>query len=247
MSALAEPLTTDEALRDHAHALGRELDVALAPERPSVTAVGSETLVRTSARKRRVERRQRQFEELRDDVVQLAKSPQWRAHDLARELLLTLEDLRAAIEADPDALDPEWREREAMMRMRVVTQAMVRQLDHGAIDNPAVAAKLVAETLADVELGEVARLLGATTKSVDNWRRGRVEQIKRNPSRIALIGALVYELRASMTPRGILLWFDAPREQFGGRTPRELLDADVADAAGKLLPLARGGRGQLDV
>lgn len=247
MSALAAPPTTDAALRDSAHALERDLDDALAPERPGAIVVSSETLARAAARKQRVADRDRQFAGLREEVLQLARSPLWRAHDLARELLLTLEDLRAAVEADPDALDPEWREREAMMRMRVVIQAMVRQLDHAAIDSPPVAAKLVAETLADVEVGEVARLLGATSKSVENWRSGRVEQIKRNPSRVALVGQLVYELRDSMTPRGVLMWFDRPREQFGGSTPRELLDANVADAAGKLLPLARGGRGQLDV
>lgn len=240
MSTLAEPPTTHEALREQARAIEGDVDKGL-------TATLSLVKPARGHRQTLVRERRRQFEELRGMILALARSPLWHAHDLARELLLTLEDLRAAIEADPEGADPEWREREAFMRMRVVTQAMVRQLDHGAIDSPAVAAKLVAETLGEIEVGEVARLLGATTKSVDNWRRGRVEQIKRNPSRIALIGALVYELRASMTPRGILLWFDRPREQFDGRTPRELLDADVADAAGKLLPLARGGRGQLDV
>lgn len=240
MPALADPPTaTTDTLREQAHVIEHDIDEALALGSPDV-AVANE-------RRQRLRHRQRLFGELRDAVVTLARSPLWRAHDLARELLLTLEDLRSAIDADPKGEDPQWREREALMRMRVVIQAMVRQLDHGAIDSPPVAAKLVAETLADIEVGEVARLLGATTKSVDNWRRGRVDQIKRNPSRIALIGALVYELRASMTPRGILLWFDRPREQFGGRTPRELIDADVAVAAGKLMPLARGGRGQLDV
>jgi len=134
-----------------------------------------------------------------------------------------------------------------MKIMHVVVQAMLRQLDHAAIDDPPFAARFVAEELRNVEVGEVARLLGATTKSVRNWRDGRVEHVKRNPERISLIGQLVYELRNSKTPYGIVLWFDAPREQFGERTPRELIDADVADAAEKLLPLARGGRAQLDV
>ncbi|MGB2711217.1 MAG: hypothetical protein WBC33_06835 [Conexibacter sp.] len=239
MSALLEPPTTDAGLRDQAQVVWDDIDQALAFERPEVALVAE--------RAQRVAHRQRVFEDLRAAILLLVRSPAWRTHELALELLLVLEDLRAAIEHDPDAVDPQWHEREALMRMRVVVQAMLRQLDHLAIDSPPVAAKLVAETLADLEPADVARLLGATTKSLENWRHGRVEQIKRNPSRIALIGQLVYELRNSMTPRGVLLWFDAPREQFGGRTPRELLDADVADAASKLLPLARGGRGQLDV
>lgn len=237
--ALLEPATTGAALRDQAAVVWHEIDEELALERPG-QALAAE-------RKQRIAHRQRLFEDLHAAALRLAKSPAWRTHELALELLLVLEDLRAEIELDPDAADPEWRQRAALMRMRVVAQAMVRQLDHLAIDNPPEAAKLVAETLAGVEAGEVARLLGATTKSVENWRSGRVEQIKRNPNRIALIGQLVYELRSSMTPRGILLWFDAPREQLRGRTPRQLIDDDVAAAADRLLPLARGGRGQLDV
>jgi hypothetical protein len=244
VSALAAPPTTGDALRERAEALEHELDAALAPyEAPGGRVLKTDAL----SRKRRIAERRRWFERLRAEILQLARSPAWRAHDLARELLLTLEDLRAAIEADPDALDVGWKVREAMKIMQVVVEAMLRQLDHDAIDDPAVAAKLVADELANVEVGEVARLLGATTKSVQNWRRGRVEQIKRNPRRITLIGQLVYELRTSWTAHGIVMWFDRSREQFGGKTPRELIDADVADAAGKLLPLARGGRAQLDV
>lgn len=237
--ALLEPATTDAALRDQAAVIWHELDEELALERPE-QALAAE-------RKQRVRHRQKLFEDLRTAILLLARSPAWRTHDLALELLLVLEDLRAEIELDPDGADPKWRQRAALMRMRVVVQAMIRQLDHLAIDDPPFAAKLVAETLAEIEPGEVARLLGASVKSVENWRSGRVEQIKRNPNRIALVGQLVYELRGTMTPRGILLWFDAPREQLRGRTPRELIDDDVAAAADRLLPLARGGRGQLDV
>jgi len=244
MSALLAPptLTTEEALRERVEALEHELDAAIAPyELPG----GRELKHDAVSRKRRVAERTRWFERLRSEILQVARSPAWRNHDLAVELLLTLEDLRSAIEADPDALDERWHARAAMQIMHVVVQAMLRQIDHEAIDDPAVAAKFVAEELRNVDVGEIARLLGATTKSVRNWREGRVEQIKRNPARITLIGQLVYELRSSMTSHGILLWFDAPRDHLGDRTARELIDADVADAARTLLPLARGGRAQL--
>ena len=65
------------------------------------------------------------------------------------------------------------------------------------------------------------------------------------PQRITLIGQLIYEVRNSTTPHGILMWFDRQREQLGGRTPRELLDADLSEATARLVPLARGGRAQL--
>lgn len=244
MSALAAPPATGDALRERIEALEHDVDAALRPyDEPSTRDLRNDPV----SRKRRVGERDRWFERVRGEIVGLARDPAWRDHALARELLLTLEDVRAEIALDRDALDEGWKVRYAMKLMHVVVRAMLRQLDHAAIDDPAVAARFVAEELRNVEVGEVARLLGATTKSVRNWREGRVEQIKRNPERITLIGQLVYELRSSWTGHGILMWFDAPREQFGERTPRELIDADAADAARKLLPLARGGRAQLDV
>jgi len=245
MSALAAPPTsTDDALRQRVEALERDVFAALKPyQEPSTRDLRNDPV----SRKRRVSERERWFERVRSEILDLARDPAWRDHALKVELLLTLEDLRAEIALDRDALDEGWRVRYAMKIMHVVVQAMLRQLDHAAIDDPAYAARFVAEELRNVEIGEVARLLGATTKSVRNWREGRVEQIKRNPDRITLIGQLAYELRNSMTGHGILFWFDAPREQFGERTPRELIDADVAEAGRKLLPLARGGRAQLDV
>jgi hypothetical protein len=244
MSALTAPPTAGDGLRERIEALEHDLDAALKPyQEPSTRDLRNDPV----SRKRRVSERERWFERVRGEILALAREPAWRDHALKVELLLTLEDLRAEIALDRDALDEGWKVRYAMKIMHVVVQAMLRQLDHAAIDDPAFAAKLVAEELRNVEIGEVARLLGATTKSVRNWRDGRVEQIKRNPDRITLIGQLAYELRNSTTGHGILFWFDAPREQFGGRTPRELIDADVTDAAAKLLPLARGGRAQLDV
>jgi hypothetical protein len=245
MSALAAPpTTTGDALRERIEALERDVFAALKPYQvPSTRDLRNDPV----SRKRRVTERERWFERVREQILRLARDPDWRDHALMIELLLTLEDVRAEIALDRDALDEGWKVRYAMKLMHVVVQAMLREHDHAAIDDPAFAARLVAEELRNVEVGEVARLLGATTKSVRNWREGRVEQIKRNPDRVVLIGQLVYELRNSMTGHGIVLWFDRSREQFGGRTPRELIDADVTDAAAKLRPLARGGRAQLDV
>ncbi|MGN6187302.1 MAG: hypothetical protein ACTHOE_00240 [Conexibacter sp.] len=241
---MASPSTTSGGLRERIEALAHDLHAALKPyHEPSTRDLRNDAV----SRKRRVTERDRWFERVRGEILGLARDPSWRDHQLARELLLTLEDLRAEVALDRDALDEGWKVRYAMTIMEDVVRAMLRQLDHAAIDEPAFAARFVAEELRTVEVREVARLLGATTKSVQNWRRGRVEQIKRNPKRISLIGQLVYELRNSMTGHGILFWFDRSREQFGGRTPRELIDADLTDAAKKLLPLARGGRAQLDV
>ena len=61
---------------------------------------------------------------------------------------------------------------------------------------------------------------------------------------VVLAQVLTY-LRASITPAGLVMWFDAPRHQLDGATPLELLDEDEANARERLLSLARGARGQL--
>src|SRR6266511_1273083 len=203
-SALLETPATEEQLREQAERLASAIEARLPPAPPP------------DAGDRHVF-----FGELRAAIVAVARSPAWRAHDLARELLLLLEDLRDAIDADPEAADPQWRQREVLQRF-------------------------VAERLADVEVGAVARLLATTPRMVSQYRRGEVGQIRRNPNRVTLVGQLVSELQYSMTPRGVLLWFDAPMAALRGRTPRELLDRDPVANRGPLMSLARGGRAQLD-
>src|SRR5437868_10866155 len=134
MSALAAPPTsTDGALRERVEALERDVFAALKPyQEPSTRDLRNDPL----SRKRRVTERERWFERVRDEILGLARDPAWRDHALARELLLTLEDVRAEIALDRDALDEGWKVRYAMKIMHVVVQAMLRQLDHAAIDDP---------------------------------------------------------------------------------------------------------------
>src|SRR6266508_4654247 len=120
-TAVLEPPTTEEELRERAEGLAQEVEDHL--EAPTETPVDQE-------RDQRVASREAFFSDLRAAVVAVAKSPAWRAHDLARELLLLVEDLRDAMTADPDARDPEWRQREVLQRMLVVLHAMIRQLAH---------------------------------------------------------------------------------------------------------------------
>jgi hypothetical protein len=235
-TALLEPPTDEQELRTRAEMIEREVEEALE------TSSAEEDV----EREQRVADRAKWFSELRKAVILVAKSPAWRAHDLARELLVTLVDLEDAIEADPGASDREWRGREALLRMLVVVRAMRRQLMHDVIDRPEQAAEFVATALSDVEVGAVAELLDTSARQVANYRKGEVGQIRKNPGRITLVGQLVFELIPSMTQRGVLLWFSAPMDQLGGRTPRELIDEDVQRNGRALLALARGGRGQLD-
>jgi hypothetical protein len=232
-TALLEPPVTEEQVRKRAEELAHDVEQRLES-------------AETSDQAQRVRARRDFFEELRATVRAVAKSPAWRAHELARELLVLVEDLRDAIDSDPDATDPEWHQREILQRMLVVLKAMIRQLAHEVIDRPERAAQFIATTLAGVEVAEVASLLDTTPRMVASYRRGDVKQIRKNPNRVTLIGQLVYELRYSMTPRGVLLWFDAPMGQLDGRTPRQLLDEDPVANRPILIALARGGRAQLD-
>lgn len=236
MPAVLEPPKTESALRDYAEELSHGfeehlgLDLGPAASKPNERAAAHREF----------------FDEMRASIRTVAYSPAWRAHDLARDLLLLLEDWRDEIEADPEAADPDWRQKEVLQRMRVVLQTMTRQMDHDKIDRPEHAATLVANLLEDVEVNEVARLLETTPKMVTRYRNGEVGQIRKNPNRITLIGQLVYELQYSMTPRGMLLWFDAPMDALDGRTPRALIDEDPVANRAVVMSLARGGRAQLD-
>jgi hypothetical protein len=237
-AAVLDPPVTIDQLRDRATELADEVTVAL--ERPDLREAGEQE----RTRERRLARRQAFFVEIRAGVRNLAASPAWRKHDLTTELLLLMERLRDEIDADADGSDPEWRVREVLQRAVVVLRAMVRQLEHNELDRPEHAAAFVAQALADVEVGQVATLLGITPRMVTTYRKGEVGALRKNPARVTLVAQLVYELLGSMTERGALLWFDA--RMIGDRTPRELIDEDPVTYRQPLMSLARGGRSQTD-
>jgi hypothetical protein len=234
LAVLEPPATTDE-VRDRAGAIHDDLEDALRFEAHEAD----------EERANRIELREHWFEKLRASVIALSSSEAWLEHELKTELLLSLESLRAAIDVDPDAEDPDLHQREALKRMQVVVEAMLRQLEHEIIDQPERAACLVATELQSVGDQALAELLSTTPRMLAKYRAG-VSEIRKHPDRTVLLGQLVYELRGSRTPRGVLMWFDAPREQLGGRAPRELIDEDPRAAYETLIALARGARGQLD-
>lgn len=152
--------------------------------------------------------------------------------------------LRRAIEAAPDGADPGGAIELAALMVGDVVRRVGRRLEHDALDEPRQAADFVFAALPSAGAGELGRLLGVSTKTVGAWRAGR--PVTRNADRVVLAAQVLTHLRASMSPRGVLLWFDAPRAQLDGRTPLELLEQDGPAAAREpLTALARGLRGQL--
>jgi hypothetical protein len=152
--------------------------------------------------------------------------------------------LRRAIQAAPDGDDPGGAIELAALSLGDVARRVRRRLEHDALDEPRAAADFVLAALSSAGAAALGRLLGVSTKTIGAWRAGR--PVTRNADRVVLTAQVLTHLRASMSPRGMLLWFDAPRAQLDGRTPLELLDRDgPAGAREPLTALARGLRGQL--
>lgn len=159
----------------------------------------------------------------------------------ARELLEFLIELRRAIAADPTATDGGGDVELAVMKLRDVLGRIGRGLEHNILDDPQVAAQYIFETLANIGVGGLARLLGVSTKTINTWKAGG--PVTRKTQRLVMLAQLLTYLRSSMTPVGLVIWFDAPRPQLGGHTP--LLNENEAAARESLVALARGARGQL--
>lgn len=184
------------------------------------------------------------YQVLEDAVLDLSNSlPEGTEDYDARKLFEFLVGLRRAIDADPDALDADGEVDLATMMMHDVVHRIGRRLEHDELDDPRVAADSVFATLRGVGVGDLSRLLGVSTKTVNIWKAGGA--VTRKATRVVVLAQLLTHLRASMTPVGLVMWFDAPRHQLGGHTPLQLLDEHEATAREALMSLARGARGQL--
>jgi hypothetical protein len=191
-----------------------------------------------------VERRLSWYQGLEDAILDLSSSlPEGTEDYDARKLFEFLIELRRAITADPEAGDARGEVELATIKMRDVVHRIRRRLEHDALDDPNSAARSIFQTLSTIGVGDLSRLLGVSTKTVNTWKGGG--PVTRKATRVVVLGQLLTYLRSSMTPMGLVMWFDAPRHQLGGRTPLELLDDDDAAAWEPLVALARGARGQL--
>jgi hypothetical protein len=191
----------------------------------------------------RAERRAAWYQQLEDAVLDLSNAlPQGTEDYDARKMFEFLVGVRRALTADPT--DEGGEVELQTLKLRDVVRRIGRRLEHDELDDPTVAARGVFGTLKDVPVGDLSRLLGVSTKTVNTWKAGG--PVTRNATRVVVLAHLLTYLRASLSPAGLVLWFDAPRHQLGGRTPLQLLDEDgPAAAREQLVPLARGARGQL--
>ncbi len=191
-----------------------------------------------------VRRRQEWYRGLEDAVLDLSDAlPEGTEDYDARKLFEFLVELRRAIDVDVDATDERGEVELATMRMRDVVHRISRRLEHNQLDDPRTAATAVFSTMRGTGVGDLSRLLGVSTKTVNTWKAGG--PVTRKAERVVVLSQLLTYLRASMTPVGLMMWFEAPRHQLDGRTPLEVLNEDEASARELLVSLARGARAQL--
>lgn len=156
----------------------------------------------------------------------------------ARQLLRFMTELRQALDAEDSAAA-----KLAAMRMGDVVRRLTRRLEHASLEDPEKAARFVFEQLDSLSATDLASLLGVTTKTIANWKAGK--PVKQKVDRVRLVAQLVSYLRHSMTPTGLLMWFENPAAQLKRKSPLQLIDADVTKSWLPLVSYARGGRGQL--
>jgi uncharacterized protein (DUF2384 family) len=92
-------------------------------------------------------------------------------------------------------------------------------------DVPNVVA-LLESWLPGVTVGQLAEILGLSTRGLQRRRRGEGGEATH---RIGLVARLVAILRHSWTSQGVAAWFHRPQSALGGRKPIELLDDPASE------------------
>jgi transcriptional regulator with XRE-family HTH domain len=159
------------------------------------------------------------------------------------QLGLFLAELLVAVDDDSDGIDERGEVLLATMRLGDVVRRIGRRLQHAALEDPDEAARYVFEKLPSANATDLARLLGVSTKTIGAWRAGK--PVRQNAERVQLVAQIVSYLAYSLTPTGVIMWFDNEADLLGGRSALDLMDESLSSAWDRLISYARGGRGQL--
>jgi hypothetical protein len=161
------------------------------------------------------------------DVARLAAAvratplERWTAADPYLALLVhrAVLDAQAAVEDEArDAL------RIALERLSHALAALGEAEEVGDARTPKELARWLAEVL-EVPQRDVAELLGVDLRRFQRWisARERTRPEGEEARRLRALARLAGQLRHSFTGAGVIAWFDWPRADLGGATPRELL------------------------
>ena len=154
-------------------------------------------------------------------AVRATPLDRWTAADPYLALLVhrAVLDARAAVEEERrDAL------RIALERLSHALAALGEAEEVGDARTPKELARWLAVTV-EVPQRDLADLLGVELRRFQRWIsvRERTQPEAEEARRLRALARIVGQLRHAFTPAGVLAWFDWPRPELGGTTPRELL------------------------
>jgi hypothetical protein len=177
----------------------------------------------------------------------------WRHTDVAQQLIRRSDQLDALIDADPDVDDPEWRIYEVSEDIKDLLRMMYRRLEREALDDSILAVRFIARQLSPIEDSRLDALLDV--EQGDYFRRVRAAEeandfddleVPWDEARAILTAQLIYDLRNSATPEGVIRWFWQPLDPLDGTTPIDAMRTRGVHAAGGVLrEVAQRARAQV--
>ena len=159
------------------------------------------------------------------DAVRATPLDRWTAADPYLALLVHRAVLDARAAADERARDEL---RIALERLSHALAALGEAEEVGDARTPKELARWLAASV-EVPQRDLAELLGVDLRRFQRWisARERTQPEGEEARRIRALARLVGQLRHAFTPAGVVAWFDWPRPELGGATPRELLGDPV--------------------
>jgi hypothetical protein len=154
-------------------------------------------------------------------AVRATPLERWTAADPYLALLVhrAVLDAQAAVEDESrDAL------RIALERLSHALAALGEAEQVGDARTPKELARWLVSAV-DVPQRDLAGLLGVDLRRFQRWisERERTRPEGEEARRLRALARIVGQLRHAFTPQGVVAWFDWPRPELGGATPRELL------------------------
>jgi len=158
-------------------------------------------------------------------AVRATPLERWTAADPYLALLVHRAVLDARAAADERARDGL---RIALERLSHALAALGEAEEVGDARTPKELARWLAASV-EVPQRDLAALLGVDLRRFQRWisARERTQPEGEEARRIRALARLVGQLRHAFTPAGVVAWFDWPRPELGGATPRELLGDPV--------------------
>ncbi len=145
----------------------------------------------------------------------------WTAADPYLALLVHRAVLDAQAAVDEEARDDL---RIALERLSHALAALGEAEEVGDARSPKELARWLVGAV-EVPQRDLADLLGVDLRRFQRWisARERTRPDSEEARRLRALARIVGQLRHAFTPAGVVAWFDWPRPELGGATPRELL------------------------